>query len=106
VAGALTETLDRMLSVERIVTSVRQLFRVRGSTLRAAPRRRIVSTAGVVRRDLFPNFRGDAVLSVPGLRAVAIAEANQSGPGTYDDPEIVLTPENAGIPNQLWKPVE
>ncbi|TMA60224.1 MAG: GAF domain-containing protein, partial [Deltaproteobacteria bacterium] len=94
VAGALTETLDPNVVGERIVTSVRQLFRVRGSTLRLrhvdGSFRRLASSG----ETFSQTSAGDAVLSGAGLTSRAIAEAKPVwSRDIVNDPEIVLTPE-------------
>ena len=94
VAGALTETLDPTVVGERIVTSVRELFRVRGSTLRLrhvdGSFRRLASSG----ETFSQTSAGDAVLSGAGLTSRAIAEAKPVwSRDIVNDPEIVLTPE-------------
>jgi GAF domain-containing protein/AmiR/NasT family two-component response regulator len=94
VAGALTETLDPTVVGERIVTSVRELFGVRGSTLRLrhvdGSFRRLASSG-----DAFSQTSaGDAVLAGAGLTSRAIAQEKPVwSRDILNDPDIVLTDE-------------
>lgn len=94
VARSLTETLDMTVVGERIVTSVRKLFAVQGSTLRlreANGSLRLLASSGEV---FSQTSAGDAVPSGAGLMSRALTEGRPVwSSDTLNDPEVVLTDE-------------
>jgi len=94
VAKSLTEILDMQAVGERIVTSVRELFGVQGSTLRLRQAdgsfQRLASSGEVFSQ----TSEGDVVPSGVGLTSRAIAEGKPIwSVDILNDPEIVLTNE-------------
>jgi PAS domain S-box-containing protein len=93
-ARSLTETLDMTVVGERIVTSVRELFGVQGSTLRLRQAngsfRRLASSG----EGFSQTAAGDAVPSGVGLTSRALAGGRPVwSSDTLNDPEIILTDE-------------
>ncbi|TMA85070.1 MAG: GAF domain-containing protein, partial [Deltaproteobacteria bacterium] len=94
VARSLTENLDPTVVGERILTSVRDLFGVQGSTLRLRQAdgsfQRLASSGDVFSQ----TSEGDTVPSGVGLTGRAIAEGNPVwSPDILNDAEIGLTAE-------------
>ena len=94
VARSLTENLDPTAVGERILTSVRELFGVQGSTLRLRQAdgsfQRLASSGQVFSQ----TSAGDAVPSGVGLTNRAIAQGKPIwSSDILNDPEIVLTDE-------------
>ena len=94
VARSLTEILDPTVVGERIVTSVRELFGVQGSTLRLSQvdgSLRLLASSGEV---FSRTSTEDALPSGVGLTSRAIAEGKPFwSTDILNDPKIVLTDE-------------
>jgi GAF domain-containing protein len=94
VARSLTETLDPTIVGERIVTSVRELFIVRGSALRLRNIDGSLRHLASCGEAFSQTSAGEAVSSGVGLTSRAIGEGKPIwSRDILNDPEIVLTDE-------------